>query len=50
MILDFDLTDASERPMSVHNALGSINTNLNLSAPCGAFWRLVGGLSIFILI
>lgn len=50
MILDFDLTDAREGFISVYNAYRSINTNLSLSAPCTAFWRLVGGLSVFIII
>ena len=50
MILDFDLAEASERPISAYNALGSINTNLIVSAPCGAFWRLVDCLSILIII
>lgn len=50
MILDFDLTDASKRRISVYNAYRSINTKLTISAPCTAFWRLVGGLSAFILL
>ena len=37
MILDFDLTDASEGSVSAYNALGSINTKLIVSAPCEAF-------------
>ena len=50
MILDFDLIDASERRTSVYNARGSINTNLIVSAPCGACTRLVSGLGVFIII
>ena len=50
MIFDFDLTDASERRTSVYNARGSINTNLIVSAPCGACTRLVSGLGAFIII
>ena len=50
MILDFDLADASERPMSVYKALGSINTNLIVSAPYRAFSRLLNDLSVFIII
>ena len=50
MILDFDLTEASERPVSVHNASGNINSSLIVSAPCRAFWRLVGGLDVLIII
>ena len=34
MIFDFDITEARKGAVSVHNALGSINTNLSLSAPC----------------
>ena len=30
MILDFDLTDASERPMSVYKAPGNINSSLSV--------------------
>ena len=50
MIFDFDLTDAPERRTSVYNARGSINTNLIVSAPCGAFSRLVSSLGAFIII
>ena len=50
MILDFDLTEAREGSVSVYNARGSINTNLIVSAPCGACTRLVNGLSAFILL
>ena len=50
MILDFDLIDASERRISVYNAPGSINSNLIISAPCRACTRLVGDLSVFILL
>ena len=50
MILDFDLADALERRISVYKALGSINTNPTVSAPCGAFSGLVGGLDVFILL
>lgn len=50
MILDFDLADASERPASVYNALGDINSSLTVSAPCRACTRLVGDLSVFILL
>ena len=50
MILDFDLTDASERATSAYNAYSSINTNLSFSASCRAFSRLVGGLDVLIII
>ena len=50
MILDFDLADASERRTSVYNAPGNINNNLIVSAPCEAFWRLLDGLDVFIII
>ena len=50
MILDFDLAEASEGSVSVYKARGSINTNLIISAPCGACTRLVGDLSVFIII
>ena len=50
MILDFDIAETPERPVSVYKALGSINTNLIVSASCTAFWRLLDGLSAFIII
>ena len=50
MILYFDLTEAREGSVNAYNALGSINSSLIVSAPCGAFWRLVGGLDVFIII
>ena len=50
MILYFDSADASERPVSAYNPPGSINTNPSLSASYRAFWRLVGSLSVFILL
>lgn len=50
MILDFDFTDASKRPISVYKALGSINSSPIVSAPRGAFSRLLSGLSVFILL
>lgn len=50
MILDFDLADASERPVNAYNAPGSINTNLTTSAPCAAFWRFMSGLDVLIVI
>ena len=50
MILDFDLTDASKCSINAYKALGSINTNLIISAPCRAFWRLVDGLGVLIII
>ena len=50
MIFDFDLTDAPERHISVYNARGSINTNLIVSASYRACTRLVGDLSVFIII
>ena len=37
MILAFDLADAPEGAISVYKAPGSINTNLIVSAPYGAF-------------
>ena len=42
MILDFDLTEASERPISVYKAYSSINSSLTIKTPCRAFWCLVG--------
>ena len=50
MILYFDLAEAREGSASVYNAYSSINSNLIVSAPCEAFWRLVDGLSVFIII
>ena len=50
MTLYFDSADASERPMSVHNALGSINSKPIVSASCGACTRLLDGLDVFIII
>lgn len=50
MILDFDSAEAREGSVSAYNAPGNINTNLIVSAPCGAFSRLVGGLGVFIII
>lgn len=50
MILYFDLTDAREGAINAYNAPGSINTNLIVSAPCGACTRLVSGLGVFIII
>ena len=50
MIFDFDLTDASERRISVYKAHGNINSSLIVSAPCRACTRLVDGLSAFIII
>ena len=50
MILDFDLTDASEGSVSVNKAYRSINTKLSLSAPYKAFSRLLNDLNVFILI
>lgn len=37
MILDFDLTDAPKRPISVYNAPGNINSSLIISASHRAF-------------
>ena len=50
MILDFDLADAPERRINVHNVPGNINSSLIISAPCGAFWGLLSGLDVFIII
>lgn len=50
MILDFDPADASKRHISVNNAPGNINSSPIVSAPCGAFWRPVGGLDVLIII
>ena len=50
MILYFDSVEARESAMSVYKAPGNINTKLIISASCGAFWRLVCGLSAFILL
>ena len=33
----FDSAEAREDAVSVHNALGSINSRLTIKTPCGAF-------------
>ena len=50
MILASDLAEAREGATSVNKSPGSINSSLTVSAPCGAFWRLLGDLSVFIII
>ena len=50
MILDFDISDVSERRISAYNALGNINSQPTIKASHRAFWRLVGGLDVFIII
>ncbi len=50
MILDFDLTEAREGSVSVNKVPGNINSSLTVSAPCGAFSRLVSGLGVLIII
>ena len=50
MILYFDLADASERSVNAYKAPGSINSSLIVSAHCRACTRLVGDLSVFIII
>ena len=50
MILDFDLTEASERHISAYNALGNINSQPTIKASHRAFSGFVGGLDVFIII
>ena len=50
MILYFDLADASKRRINAYKALGSINTNLIVSAPYRAFWLLLDGSDVLIII
>lgn len=50
MIFDFDSAEAREGAVNAYNALGSINSSLIISASCTAFWRLLSGLDVFIII